>query len=317
MERLPDGVDFLQYAAFCGHQESQYIVQFPDVTDRIVARLKGASSFGDHLPWQKTHDTFAFRPREITIWAGVNGGGKSLISGMTALWLMRSSRVLIASLEMPVEATAARMVRQAAGVKDVADGYVRQWAAWTRGRAWVYDQLDSVDTERIVGVIVYAARELGVDHVFVDSLAKCGIGTDDYNRQKTFVDKLAWLAKTLEIHIHLIHHIRKGDSEMRRPDKSDVKGAGEIVDLVDNLLMLWRNKPKEEKVRCGEVLDDEPDANLIVGKQRHGEWEGRISLWFHQGSMQYTPSSRNEPLPFPDHRRDLGVCNSEEQSNET
>jgi twinkle protein len=133
---------------------------------------------------------------------------------------------------------------------------------------------------------------------------KCGIGTDDYNKQKDFVDRLCWVAKSENIHIHLIHHVRKGGSERERPGKFDIKGAGEITDLVDNVFIQWRNKGKEEKVKMREagqavdLDDDEADAILTVAKQRHGEWEGPLKLWFHAPSQQFIPKSCNSPMPF-------------------
>ena len=62
--------------------------------------VNGVNSVGDKLPWVKTHNMFRFREGELTIWAGVNGNGKSLVMGQTALWLMRHTPVLIASMEM-------------------------------------------------------------------------------------------------------------------------------------------------------------------------------------------------------------------------
>ena len=304
MQRIPDNIDFAAYVDFVGNQESQYITTFSAVSGRIIERLKGGT-YGDRLPWEKSRDLVALRPREVSIWAGVNGHGKSQMTGMVCAWLMRHARVLVASLEMPIEATAARMVRQCAGVREPAAAYVEKWAHWTNGKAWVYDQLDSVETTRILGVIAYAAKELGVNHVFIDSLAKCGIRPDDYNAQKDVIDKMAWMAKTLGIHIHIVHHLRKGESEMRKPDKSDVKGAGEIIDLCDNLFLVHRNKAKERKVRLGEEVD-EPDASLIVAKQRHGEWEGEFALWYEPESMQYTPDSRNKAMPWPNPQQDMG-----------
>jgi len=144
---------------------------------------------------------------------------------------------------------------------------------------------------------MYAFSKLGVKHIVIDSLMKCGLGTDDYNAQKSFVDRLCWIAKTYKGHIHLVHHMRKGRSENDIPDKFDVKGAGEITDMVDNLFIVHRNKGKEQKVEKGESVDElEPDSTLTVAKQRHGEWEGKVALYFDPSSHQYLsgPGGRSE-----------------------
>ena len=78
-------------------------------------------------------------------------------------------------------------------------------------------------------------NKLGCKHIVIDSLMKCGIGEEDYQAQGDFVDKLCWIAKKYDVHIHLVHHMRKGRSEDDIPDKFDVKGASRITDMVDNL----------------------------------------------------------------------------------
>jgi twinkle protein len=202
-------------------------------------------------------------------------------------------------MEMKPEATLARMMRQVAGARLPADDYVKDFLRWTDDRLWIYDQVDTVKQDRIMGMIYFAGKVLDINHIVIDSLMKCGIGSDDYVAQENFVDKLCWMAKSENIHIHLVHHIRKGDKEGRIPGKFDIKGTGGLTDLVDNVFIHWRNKGKEEKVASGAMVD-EPDAILKVDKQRHGEWEGTFQLWHQPESLQFLGDDRNRPMP---HRR--------------
>lgn len=304
MKKINDDVDFLK---FVGKQESQYLQTKDTWRDEVLELIAGnVVALGDTLPWSKTHHCVRLRPGEVSIYAGVNGHGKSQLSGMVALWLSQHSPVVIASLEMKPERTLMRMVRQAAGCDNVSAAFAEAFLSHETDNLWIYDQLDSVEPERIIGMMHYAAQELGARHIFIDSLMKCISGTDDYNAQKDFVDRVCWLAKTENVHVHLIHHMRKRESETQRPGKFDVRGASEIVDLVDNLFIVFRNKSKEEKIRAqkaksapiaDEVLD-EADTLLTVAKQRHGEWEGHIKLWFHEKSLQYIPSRNMGPIPY-------------------
>ncbi len=214
-----------------------------------------------------------------------------VLSHVTA-HLMKQTRCLIASLEMPIASTGNRLLRQIGGLDNPTVSYIDEMLQWTSDKLWIYDELDTVKSERILGMCIYAMTELKIKHVVIDSLMKCGISGDDYNRQKEFVDRLCWEAKTYGGHIHLVHHMRKGRSESETPDKFDVKGAGEITDLVDNLIIVHRNKDKEKKIEQGKSVEDfVPDSTLTVAKQRHGEWEGVINLWFHKSSQQFTHSS--------------------------
>lgn len=264
-----------------------------------------------YLPWDKTHGLFHFRPGEVTLWAGVNGQGKSMMSGLAALSLCtQDERVCIASFEMKPRRTLERMMRQWTGqgapdesehdsaeMVSVFRDLYEQFRDWSDKRLWLYDQQGTVKTERILAVVRYCAKELRMNHFFIDSLMKCVADEDDYNGQKRFVDEVTSIARDTGMHVHLIHHLKKLPDESKFPDKMDVKGSGSITDQVDNLLLVWRNKPKERDRAAGKkVAEEDPDAMLICEKQRNGEWEGRMSLWFDKASQQYLGAAGAAPL---------------------
>ena len=262
------------------------------------------------LPWQKTHKLVQFRPGEVTIWGGANGAGKSLVTGMVALSLLsQNQRVCIASFEMKPGKTLARMARQFSGTnpddpayagseeaKESLIGLYSDFKDWAQ-HLYLYDQQGTVTAKKVISVARYCATEKGVRHFFIDSLMKCVAGEDDYNGQKAFVDELTSIARDHEMHIHLVHHIRKPSDESHKPNKYDYKGSGSITDQVDNVISVWRNKPKERKLEQGGHVDiNEPDALLICDKQRNGEWEGSIGLWYDRGSQQYLGNHGDEPV---------------------
>lgn len=298
MHTMNDEIDYSQYL---NDRDGQKIREASTWADEVIDRISGkAGATGDLLPWSKTHAHVQLRRGELSIWAGINGHGKSLVIGQTMLWLLPSTRVLIASMEMKPEATIERMLRQAAGTHYPAEEWVRQFMTWTDDKLWIYDQLDSVQADKILGMVTYAAEQLSIQHVVIDSLMKCGMAPDDYAAQKRFVDKLCWVAKSTGIHIHLVVHMRKRDREGQAPDKFDIKGAGEITDLADNVFIVHRNKDKEEALRIGKEQSPEaPDATLAVAKQRHGEWEGKIALWFDAKSNQFIPKPNAGAMLWP------------------
>lgn len=296
MEILPSDIDFEKYLN---------LREYSDIRSPSHWREEVADAFthngqlsGDLLPWGKTHNSVQLRPGEVSIWAGINGHSKSLITGMAALWLLPVTKVCIASMEMKPALTLQRMLRQAAGCNDVAKGFQDRFLDWTDGRLWIYDRADQVPTNVILGMVSYCATELDIKHIVIDSLMKCGIDDDDYNKQKRFVDQLCQLSKQLNVHVHLIAHMRKGESENKRPGKFDVLGSSALTNLVDNLFIVHRNKAKEEKIRLKqEVTDAEPDITLSVAKQRHGDYEGVFNLWFHQASQQII-AKPHAPIQF-------------------
>lgn len=283
------------------------------VQDMIDDLGKSSSDPRSCLPWAKTHRLFHFRPGEVTLWAGVNGQGKSMLTGMTALSLAtQGEKVCIASFEMKPRRTLGRMIRQWSGqaapsaeessdeaVMAVFRDLYEQFRDWSGRYLWLYDQQGTVKTGNLLAVVRYCAIELGITHFIIDSLMKCVADEDDYNGQKKLVDELTAIARDTGMHIHLVHHLKKLPDEGKKPDKMDVKGTGSITDQVDNLLLLWRNKPKEASASAGKmVAEGEPDALLICAKQRNGEWEGAFSLWFDKVSQQYIPSPNAATLNF-------------------
>ncbi len=127
---------------------------------------------------------------------------------------------------------------------------------------------------------------------------KCVKAEDDYNGQKDFIDQLCAMAKDCDIHVHLVHHLKKPSKESDMPDKHDTKGSGSITDQIDNLFMVWRNKPKEDAFKSmGNTSNkrDEPDSYLLCRKQRNYEGsadgEPMISLWRHREAGQFVGES--------------------------
>ena len=286
-----ENVDLLK---FIGKQESQSIIPLSDFEDSIIDRLaNGFAQFGDELPWHKHHDHFRFRPHEVTLWAGINGHGKSLVLSHVMAHLMKTTTCILASLEMKADAVGERLIKQIAGLENPASGFTKGILRWTDDRLWIYDELDTVEHKRRIGMCIYAFTELNIQHVFIDSLMKCGMDDDDYNAQKRFVDRLCWVAKAHGGHIHLVAHMRKGKSEFDVPDKFDVLGSSAITNLVDNVAIVHRNKKKESEIEKGGDADEMkmiPDSIVKIVKQRHGNWEGKMNLWLDKESQQFKSS---------------------------
>ena len=304
---IPDSIDFDAYLRdeYDGRAKVRPASEFADDVVRLIHGEQETS--GTATPWPKVENRLRFRSGEVTLWAGVNGHGKSGLLGYVVLdALVAGDRACIASLEMLPEATLGRMCRQAAGSNAPTPEWIRCFHAWTDKRLWLYAHQGQVHVDRMLAVARYCHKELGIDHVVIDSLMKCGLAPDDYGGQKNFVDALCALARDTGLHIHLVHHIRKGESEKSVPDKFDIKGAGEIVDLVDNALIVYRNKRKESQLenatdlRAVDELAGIPDTVLICEKQRHFSREGRINLWFDRDSQQLLehPKSARRYIDF-------------------
>lgn len=229
---------------------------------------------------------FDIRESEMTVWAGPNGQGKSMVTTQVGLSMCEQGQtVCLASVEMKPHKTLERMACMAYGTNDLTPRMVDDFMSWTNGRLWMYDHVGSVDPKEMVGVVRYAVTELGIQQFVVDNLQKCIVREDDYNGQKDFADRLFAIAKDSRSHVHLVHHTRKVDG---MPTKNDVKGASSITDLVDNVILVYRNMHKErvadgkEQVKKQEEYEqimNQPDVYLDLVKQRHSGFEGCFGYW--------------------------------------
>lgn len=256
------------------------------------------------LPWEKTWEKVRVREGEISIWNGINGHGKSLMLGQVVVGTVwQGQRWCIASMEMSPPRLLARMYRQSAATNQPTYEHGEKIRDYFLDMLWIFNIRGTTKGEKILEVFEYAYRRYGITQFLVDSLAKCGYNEDDYNGQKAFVDRLMEFAAEFNVHVHLVVHSRKGENEDTPPNKMDVKGSGAITDMVDNVFIVWRNKPKEDALASGDnqkiaKYGNEADCLLCCPKQRNGEWEGKFSLWFDKASLQYLESSNGRPVAY-------------------
>ena len=236
-----------------------------------------------------------FAPGEVTLWGGFNNSGKSMINGQVmADFASQGQKVCIASFEMKPAKTIARIMRQLTGHVQPTKDQVAFHLKRMDGSMWLYDQQGTVQPDRMIAVIKHCAEKLKCQHIVIDSLMKCVRGTDDYNGQKNFVDSLTACARDYGVHIHLVVHLKKGDGDERMPTRMDISGTAAISDLVDNVVLIWRNKKKERDSDSGKVVQEsDPDSVLICDKSRNGEWEGRVKLWYDRTSQRFNDVNRN------------------------
>ena len=74
---IADDIDFAEYMDLTEHD--QRVIPSGQYAEDVVSYFWDEKrDRGDVLPWEKTLGKIAFRPGEVTLWAGINGHGKSL-----------------------------------------------------------------------------------------------------------------------------------------------------------------------------------------------------------------------------------------------
>jgi twinkle protein len=317
VEFVPDDIDF---SAYLKETDAKRKIKgaelfIDDAKEKIRFRSTGKKTY---LPWEKVNKCFEFRPAELTMWCGQNGHGKTDVTTQVALSLLgQLEKVCIASFELKPVTTIERMVRMYSGINifmpefqnaegfEAIDQIYDEFGEWVTKKLWFYNQYGTTNPDNVYGLVKYCAEELGITHIFIDSLMKVVAGEDDYNAQKDFAAKLHSISQDHNIHIHLVHHLKKpSGGEFEKPDKHSTKGSGALTDIVDNLFMIWRNKQKENDARLnGEASTkkSEPDILVMNKKQRNyqgsDDGEPMIMLWREHESGQFV-SQAGEPAQF-------------------
>ena len=286
------------------HGVSKYTNDVHDLLYSDVAQ-------GLPLPWGDI--PFHIRMNELSVVTGFNGSGKTMLLNYLCVWFASlGQRICIASLEVPVKMNLSYLVRQAIGEETPSKKQFNDGMNWLGNHFWFYDHVGQVNPDDVLSTFEYAYKRYGVNLFIIDSFMKLGFGVDEYNAHKEFMDKITAFVNQFDVHVFLVAHARKKESERQMVDKHDVKGVSEITDEAHNCITCWRNKQKEQEVyelmQAGDIesralaediIVTKYDALMSIVKQRNGNGdEPSIKLWYGKGNRQYYSSGANKPIKY-------------------
>lgn len=260
-----------------------------DVMERVITRMH-AGAVGETLPWSTAASYLRFAPGQLTVHAGGAASFKStILSQMVLGFCEQGARCAVTSLEEPVEEYGLRLCQQ--GLADPSPKPSRVSALYQalHERLIFWDVTGHMPRERALAMMRYCAYERGVQHFVFDNVTKVvNPGNDAMAEQWAFIRDCVEVARTTKMHVHLVMHSRKsGRDRDETPTMNDIRGTGTIVDQADQVVMVWRNRRKEE-VQDGtlDLEGDErarvikqPDVLLCIEKAKFGGREGKVGLW--------------------------------------
>lgn len=279
---------------------------------------------GFHLPWNKVADKFVFEWGATTIVAGYNGHGKSeLVGHIVADAIAQKVGTCAASLEFKPDKWISRLLRQVVCDPIPPADRIDKALDWLSHGLWAFDVsgrgMGTAKVDRLLEVFQYARARYGCRFFVIDNFAKLGIGEDDYNAQKAAITAITEFAVEHDVHVLVVAHMRKDESDHIQAGKLGVRGSGSITDLPDNLWVVWRHRKKEARLkeieyaihRDGvdaeergrlaeerEKLLDQADTGFYCEKYRSGDDEPRVRLWFDHKSHQFLDSRDTRPRGY-------------------
>ncbi|MFT4347279.1 toprim domain-containing protein [Bartonella ancashensis] len=256
---------------------------------------------GYTLPHSQLNGKLSFRPAELTLWSGASGAGKSqLLSDCIPHWISQKSRLCLASLEMKGEQSLRRLIKQTEGVENPSKEMIERTLHFLDRGLILYEHVGKSDVDTLLDVFDYCRAKYGCDQFIIDSLMRLGIASDDYTGQEKAVYKMVDWAILNAVHIHLVAHARKSGLEKEIPTTEDIKGASEIGANAFNIITIWRNRSLEDKIFAAQdqaekaELSKRPGVIMNIAKQRSGDFEGKIGLWFDEKTYRYRCSSQQD-----------------------
>ena len=283
--------------------------------EKIVDQIEnGKSVKGIKLPWSKTHNEVGL-PIGVTLLAGANASFKSTLASQILLYAAKEIKVGLASFEMTIADIGELMCQQTAGSDDPTKMWYDKFEQWADDKIYVFDQLGSVIPEKVLGA-VHGFGQIGCKLVCVDSLMMCSVGGDDRSgleKERAFVSSLIGIARTHDMAVILVHHLRKpsqmSNGQQYIGTKWDIRGSGQIVDLAALVLLASSDQKKTELIqkrdKFGIALTDKEDEyiskhaclKLNVAKNRYSAFEGYINLW-RQTGRNHTGSEKIRRMDF-------------------
>lgn len=250
---------------------------------------------GYTMPYGKAAGRIHFRPAELTLWTGETGAGKTqLLTDCIVDWVKQGSRICISSLEMKPAQTFRRMCKQVVGVDRPTHEAITEAMRWMDQGLIAYELTGKAKADELLDIFAYARSRYGCDQFVIDSLMRLGISSEAYDEQEKVIFRLVDWCIANNVHLHLVAHARKGSRDRGVPGAEDIKGAMEIGANAFNILSVWRNRSLEEEIRAlpeaterAQKWREKPGVVLNIAKQRNGDYEGRLGLWFDDKTYRY------------------------------
>lgn len=293
--------DDRDYIAELGNLDSKgYLLRPEDLRLRATQSIRFPER-GLTLPWPGCQ-LLQITPRRWSVWSGPTFHGKTSFLRFLMLYaLSRGEKVLFCSLEEdPYEVLREFIFFAACQRHSINDKFIEWCCDMWDGVLHIFNHTGFVDPAVILGVACYAARELGVQHVVVDSLMKIDLSKEDYEGQRQFTNTLDRVCRQHPFHVYLVAHLKKTGNSQDLMDMNDIEGAKEILAQAHSIVTMQR-APQNPALREKHQIPPGVAALLRVWKQRgdHNQ-TGTLPLFFDQPSRQWKHEQFAPPLRLMD-----------------
>lgn len=176
----------------------------------------------------------------------------------------------------------------------IPDSKVYEISEWYRGRAYLFDNQSTEDSELnyLLITIEKTIQQYGIKLVLLDNLMTAldiGLDIDLYRAQSKFVDKLVKIAKNYNIAVILVVHPRK--NSLGADDNDVVSGSSDITNKVDVVMTYKRDKSLPDNERLLIISKNRLTGRLALG-------EKAIKLYYDEASKRISDNCEEFRKPY-------------------
>lgn len=258
------------------------IVRAQDIKQEVRDRLNGTKK-QTGTPFFLPSLGFEFRPHEITLWVGRTSHGKStVLSNQIAYAASLGKGSFVASFEQATPMTLSAMLVQYTADPDIShsSNFDEAFDDLT-SKVIFYDAMQKANPKELIDTMIVAHKQLGITEFVIDNVMTLEIDRQDNSSQADAADMIRVFAARYPVHVHVVAHPKKPSEESsgKPPSVSDIRGASEWGDMPHNVLTVYRDVAKSERIS---TMYDEgisateiqifresmPDGKIFVRKQR-------------------------------------------------
>lgn len=242
-----------------------------------------------------------FRKHESTLWFGYSGMGKSqAVQNQVASLVSQGKMCCVASFEQPPELTFSQILLNFTAYPDLPlhEEFDPAYAYMSKN-VFMYKSRKRANPKHLIQTFIHAHKRYGIDVFLLDNAMTLDIDRGDNTAQAEACDMIRVFCAEYPVHVHVVAHPRKPpENTSKPPGIADIRGASEWGDAVNNVLTVWRDMAKAEKIA---EMEDQgsaqheidmfwastPCGKIIARKQRASGNLPMCSFYFDKKTMRF------------------------------
>jgi len=242
-----------------------------------------------------------FRKHEVTLWFGYTSQGKSqAVQNQVANLAARGVMSVVASFEQPPERTFGSILMNMTGNAGIVDTDDFEAAfKYLSENVFIYKSREKANPAKLVSMFIHAHKRYGASNFVIDNVMTMDVDRGDNTAQASAIDAIRVFASSYPVHVHVVAHPRKSSEGVSSaPAIAEIQGASEWGNMPDNIITVWRDVAKHEKMAemkandftektIQEFWESTPCGKLICRKQRATGELPMTNTWFDKETKRF------------------------------